>query len=118
MDYKELIELIDSRHFTNCDEAKEYVLFNKYAEPYSPEFNPFGSNYFTLDGVKLVLIKSNDQVKLTKVIELSEVRKLREITGCGMMDCRKALMESDGDFDKAIEILERMPRVLVHRVIE
>ncbi len=31
--------------------------------------------------------------------------KLREMTGCGMMDCKKALTESDGDFDKAIEFL-------------
>lgn len=34
-----------------------------------------------------------------------DVKKLREMTGCGMMDCKKALTESDGDFDKAIEFL-------------
>ena len=32
-----------------------------------------------------------------------DVKKLREQTGCGMMDCKKALTESDGDFDKAVE---------------
>ncbi len=34
-----------------------------------------------------------------------DVKKLREMTGCGMMDCKKALTESEGDFDKAIEFL-------------
>lgn len=35
----------------------------------------------------------------------ADVKKLREITGSGMMDCKKALEESTGDFEKAIEIL-------------
>ena len=35
----------------------------------------------------------------------SDVKKLREMTGVGMMDCKKALAESDGDMDKAIEYL-------------
>lgn len=34
-----------------------------------------------------------------------DVKELRERTGCGMMDCKKALTETDGDMDKAIEIL-------------
>jgi elongation factor Ts len=34
-----------------------------------------------------------------------EVKKLRELTGAGMMDCKNALAESDGDFDKSVEIL-------------
>lgn len=34
-----------------------------------------------------------------------DVKKLRETTGCGMLDCKKALAESEGDFDKAIEFL-------------
>lgn len=34
-----------------------------------------------------------------------DVKDLRERTGCGMMDCKKALTESDGDMDKAIELL-------------
>lgn len=33
------------------------------------------------------------------------VKELRETTGCGMMDCKKALSEANGDMDKAIEIL-------------
>jgi elongation factor Ts len=35
----------------------------------------------------------------------SEVKKLRDLTGSGMMDCKKALEESDGDLDKAVELL-------------
>lgn len=35
----------------------------------------------------------------------ADVKKLRDMTGSGMLDCKKALEESDGDFDKAVEIL-------------
>src|SRR4029453_5338487 len=35
----------------------------------------------------------------------ADVKKLRDLTGAGMMDCKKALDESDGDFDKAVEFL-------------
>jgi len=35
----------------------------------------------------------------------ADVKNLRERTGCGMMDCKKALTESDGDMEKAIELL-------------
>ena len=35
----------------------------------------------------------------------ADVKKLRELTGSGMMDCKNALVEADGDFDKAVEIL-------------
>lgn len=35
----------------------------------------------------------------------ADVKKLRELTQAGMMDCKKALDESDGDFDKAVELL-------------
>ena len=38
-------------------------------------------------------------------ISAKDVQKLREMTGVGMMDCKKALTEADGDFDKAIEWL-------------
>ena len=38
-------------------------------------------------------------------ITAKDVQKLREMTGVGMMDCKKALSEADGDFDKAIEWL-------------
>src|SRR5919202_5868667 len=35
----------------------------------------------------------------------ADVKKLRDLTGAGMMDCKKALEESGGDFDKAVEFL-------------
>jgi len=35
----------------------------------------------------------------------ADVKKLRDLTGAGMMDCKKALEEADGDFDKAVEFL-------------
>ena len=35
-------------------------------------------------------------------ISAAEVSKLRKSTGAGMMDCKKALVEAEGDFDKAI----------------
>lgn len=40
-------------------------------------------------------------------ITAAEVNKLRKSTGAGMMDCKKALVEAEGDFDKAIEILRK-----------
>ncbi|MFT6192210.1 MAG: elongation factor Ts [Polaribacter sp.] len=40
-------------------------------------------------------------------ISAADVKKLREATGAGMMDCKKALVEAVGDFDKAIDILRK-----------
>jgi elongation factor Ts len=40
-------------------------------------------------------------------ITAAEVNKLRKSTGAGMMDCKNALVEAEGDFDKAIEILRK-----------
>jgi elongation factor Ts len=39
------------------------------------------------------------------MITAEMVKQLRERTGSGMMDCKKALTEADGNIDKAIEIL-------------
>lgn len=38
---------------------------------------------------------------------MEDIKKLRESTGVGMMDCRKALEEANDDFDKAIELLRK-----------
>ena len=38
-------------------------------------------------------------------ITASQVKELRERTGAGMMDCKKALTATDGDMDKAIDYL-------------
>ena len=43
----------------------------------------------------------------TITITAADVNKLRTITGAGMMDCKKALVESEGDFDLAIENLRK-----------
>lgn len=40
-------------------------------------------------------------------ISAQDVNKLRQMTGAGMMDCKKALTEAGGDFDKAIEVLRK-----------
>ncbi|MCL4149298.1 UNVERIFIED_CONTAM: hypothetical protein GTU68_058917 [Idotea baltica] len=40
-------------------------------------------------------------------ITAAEVNKLRKATGAGMMDCKKALVEAEGNFDKAIEVLRK-----------
>ena len=40
-------------------------------------------------------------------ITASEVNKLRQATGAGMMDCKKALVEADGNFDEAVSILRK-----------
>lgn len=43
----------------------------------------------------------------TATITAADINKLRQSTGAGMMDCRKALVESDGDFEKAIDYLRK-----------
>ena len=40
-------------------------------------------------------------------VTAAEVNNLRKITGAGMMDCKKALVEANGDLDSAIEILRK-----------
>ena len=40
-------------------------------------------------------------------ITAADINKLRQATGAGMMDCRKALTENNGDFEKAVEYLAK-----------
>ncbi|MEZ4900564.1 MAG: translation elongation factor Ts [Spirosomataceae bacterium] len=40
-------------------------------------------------------------------ITAADVNKLRQMTGAGMMDCKKALTEADGDFEQAVDILRK-----------
>lgn len=40
-------------------------------------------------------------------VTAAEVNKLRKATGAGMMDCKNALVEAEGDFDKAIDVLRK-----------
>lgn len=44
---------------------------------------------------------------MSVTISAADVNKLRKQTGAGMMDCRKALIETDGDFEKAIDFLRK-----------
>jgi elongation factor Ts len=61
--------------------------------------NPSGS--FKIVNSKIVI------VIFMSAITAQDVNKLRTMTGAGMMDCKKALTEADGDFEKAIEILRK-----------
>ena len=40
-------------------------------------------------------------------VTMADITKLRKMTGAGMMDCKNALTEAEGDFDKAIEIIRK-----------
>ena len=40
-------------------------------------------------------------------ITAADVNKLRQQTGAGMMDCKKALVETDGDFEAAVDVLRK-----------
>jgi len=43
-------------------------------------------------------------------ITVADVSKLRKTTGAGMMDCKKALQESDGDLIRLLKLLEKKDR--------
>jgi elongation factor Ts len=48
-------------------------------------------------------------------ITAAEVNKLRKMTGAGMMDCKKALVEAEGDFDKATQIIREKGMALANK---
>jgi elongation factor Ts len=48
-------------------------------------------------------------------IKAADVAKLRKATGAGMMDCKNALVESDGDFDKAIDIIRKKGQLIANK---
>lgn len=48
-------------------------------------------------------------------ITAADVAALRKITGAGMMDCKKALVESDGDQEKAIEIIRKKGQLIANK---
>ena len=50
-------------------------------------------------------------------ITAKQVKELREMTGAGMMDCKKALGQTDGDMDKAVELLRtRNSRIMLQKL--
>ena len=46
-------------------------------------------------------------------IKAADVMKLRKMTGAGMMDCKKALMDAEGDFDRAQDIIREKGKLIV-----
>ncbi len=48
-------------------------------------------------------------------IKAADVAKLRKATGAGMMDCKNALVETDGDFDKAIDIIRKKGQLIANK---
>ena len=48
-------------------------------------------------------------------ITAADVSKLRKSTGAGMMDCKKALVEAEGDFDKAVEIIRKKGQAIANK---
>jgi len=48
-------------------------------------------------------------------INASDISKLRKISGAGMMDCKSALIEAEGDFDKAIEVIRKKGQAVANK---
>lgn len=48
-------------------------------------------------------------------IKAADVSKLRKATGAGMMDCKKALQEANGDFEKAIEVIRKKGQAIASK---
>lgn len=48
-------------------------------------------------------------------VKTADIAKLRKITGAGMMDCKKALVESNGDLDKAIEFIRERGKAIANK---
>ena len=48
-------------------------------------------------------------------IKAADVAKLRKSTGAGMMDCKKALQEAEGDFDKAVDLIRKKGQAIANK---
>jgi len=48
-------------------------------------------------------------------INATDISKLRKITGAGMMDCKNALIEAEGDYDKAIEVIRKKGQAVANK---
>ena len=55
----------------------------------------------------LILLKTKAKKKSNMGIDAKLVKTLREKTGAGMMDCKKALVDSNGDLNKAVDNLRK-----------
>ena len=45
----------------------------------------------------------------------ADVVKLRKVSGAGMMDCKNALKDAEGDFDKALEIIREKGKLIANK---
>ncbi len=45
-------------------------------------------------------------------VTMADIQKLRKMTGAGMMDCKKALVEAEADFDKAVELIRERGKAI------
>ena len=50
-------------------------------------------------------------------VTMADITKLRKMSGAGMMDCKKALTESDGDIEKAMEIIRKKGQAIAVNVL-
>ena len=57
-------------------------------------------------GVQFLFVETL-KPRIKMAITAQDVNKLRQMTGAGMMDCKKALTEAEGDFEKAVELLRK-----------
>ena len=48
-------------------------------------------------------------------IKAADVAKLRKATGAGMMDCKKALQEAEGDFERAVEVIRKKGQAIANK---
>jgi len=48
-------------------------------------------------------------------IPIAQIKELREVTGAGVMDCRKALEQANGDFNKAVEFLREKAQAIAEK---
>ena len=50
-------------------------------------------------------------------VSMADITKLRKMTGAGMMDCKNALTEAEGDFDKAMEIVVAEKNIDTNKIL-
>jgi elongation factor Ts len=68
---------------------------------------PISLSTLKLFNLYFLIVNKKQENMSTVTISASDVNKLRAQTGAGMMDCKKALMESNGDFEAAIDYLRK-----------
>ena len=64
-------------------------------------------NYFTFHSFTFKSINQIIKYYNIMAVSMADIQHLRKMSGAGMMDCKKALEEANGDFDKAMEIIRK-----------